>query len=113
MSDRIAEIVKVMQEGSEALRDRSVGLEELVLRHIPDATIDEIRQAIRSETRRMAFADRVQEFWSVIVCLIEDRSDGDPEATVGDTVPEEEFVRISENYHLVATGDGEWRDALQ
>jgi hypothetical protein len=72
--------------------------------------MDEIEQAIRSETRKMPFADRVREFGAVLVCLIEDRSDGDPEVTLGDVIPEWEFVRLSENYHLVAGDDGEWRD---
>jgi hypothetical protein len=31
--------------------------------------------------------------------------------TLGDVIPEHEFVHISENYHLVPTGDGEWHDA--
>jgi hypothetical protein len=48
---KIAEIAKVMSERKPGPNGSTDGLKEFVTRHFPDATPDQIQQAIRSETR--------------------------------------------------------------
>jgi hypothetical protein len=108
---KIAEIAQILREWRPGLDGSTHGL-KAVMRRFPDATPDQIQQAIRSETRLMPFADRKREFAMVLVCLIEERSGGDPEATLGEMITAEEFAMLATNFHLVGTRDGEWRDAL-
>jgi hypothetical protein len=108
---RVADIAKAMREWK---TDGSAdNFREMVATHFPDATPDEIRQALRTETRLMPLADRVRELELVLACLIEERSGGDPNAVLGEMISADEFAMLVGNFHLVATADGEFRDALQ
>jgi hypothetical protein len=108
---RISQIAQILRECKPG-PDTTDGIKE-VMRRFPDATPDEICQALRSETRLMPLADRVRELELVLACLIEERSGGDPEATLGEMITAEEFAMLAGNFHLVGTADGEFRDALQ
>jgi hypothetical protein len=87
---KIAEIIRAMQEWQPGPDRSTNGLKKLVTRYFPDATLDQIQEAIRDWTRKMPLAKRVREFEFLIACIIEE----------------------CEAFHLVVTADGEYSDAL-
>jgi hypothetical protein len=111
---KIAEIIRAMQEWQPGPDRSTNGLKKLVTRlvtrYFPDATLDQIQEAIRDWTRKMPLAKRVREFEFLIACIIEECEERS--VPLGEMISVEEFAILVAAFHLVVTADDEYSDAL-